>query len=52
MDRKRFLSGKGVPWLEHVLERNSPEPQVERSGVGYVSMLEVDEFLNMVVGKL
>ena len=24
--RQRFLSGKGVPWLEHALERHSPEP--------------------------
>ena len=50
--RQQFLSGGGVPWLEHALERHSPEPQVERSGVGYVSVSDVDEFLNMVVGKL
>ena len=43
----------GAPlWLEHQLERNSPEPHAERSGVGYVSMEEVDGFLNSVVGKL
>ena len=51
-DRQKFLSGKGVPWLEHTLERHSPEPRVKRSGVGYVSVLDVDEFLNTVVGHL
>ena len=51
-DRQKFLSGEGVPWLEHALERYSSEPQVERSGVGFVSVEDVDEFLNMVVGKL
>ena len=46
------MSGGGVPWLEHTLERHSPEPRVEKSGVGYVSMSDVDEFLDTVVGKL
>ena len=48
-ERKKFLDGMGAPlWLEHQLERNSPEPRVERSGVGYVSMLDVDKFLSSV----
>ena len=34
--------------MEHALERHSPEPRVERSGVGYVSVLDVDDFLDMV----
>ena len=51
-DRQKFLLGKGVAWLEHALERYSPEPQVERSGIRYTSMSDVDEFLDMVVGKL
>ena len=51
-DRKKFLSGELVPWLEHVLERHNPELRVERSGVGYVSVSNVDEFLDMVVGRL
>ena len=50
--RQKFLSGEGVPWLEHALERHSPEPRVERSGVGYVSVSDVDEFLDTVVSKL
>ena len=51
-DRQRFLSGGGVPWLEHKLERYSPEPCIERSGIGYVSVSDVDKFLNTVVGHL
>ena len=48
-ERKKFLDGMGAPlWLEHQLERNSPEPRVERSGVGYVSVSDVDEFLSSV----
>ena len=48
-ERQRFLDGYGPPlWLEHQLERNSPEPRVERSGVGYVSVSDVDEFLSSV----
>ena len=48
-ERKKFLDGCGaLLWLEHQLERNSPEPHVERSGVGYVSMSDVDEFLDTV----
>ena len=50
--RQEFLLGGGVPWLEHELERYSPEPRVERRGIGYVSVLDVDDFLNTVVGKL
>ena len=50
--RQRFLLGEGVPWLEHALEWHSPEPQVERGGVRYVSMSDVDEFLDTVVGQL
>ena len=46
--RQRFLSGNGVPWLEHALDRHSPEPRVERSGIGYVSVSDVDEFLSSV----
>ena len=46
--REKFLSGGGVPWLEHTLDRHSPEPQVERSGIGYVSVSDVDEFLSSV----
>ena len=46
---KKFLDGMGVPlWLEHQLERNSPELHVERSGVGYVSVSDVDNFLDTV----
>ena len=53
MTRQRFLDGYGPPlWLEHQLERQSLEPRVERSGIGYVSVLEVDDFLDTVVGKL
>ena len=48
-ERQKFLNGMGAPlWLEHQLERNSPEPQVERSGIGYVSVLDVDDFLDTV----
>ena len=48
-ERKKFLDGMGAPLcLEHQLERNSPEPRVERSGVGYVSVSDVDEFLSSV----
>ena len=50
-ERKKFLDGMGAPlWLEHQLERNSPEPRVERSGVGYVSVSDVDEFLTLGAG--
>ena len=52
-ERQRFLDGYGPPlWLEHQLERQSPEPQEERSGVRYVSVSEVDDFLDTVVVKL
>ena len=52
-ERKKFLDSMGAPlWLEHQLERNSPELRIKRSGVGYVSVEEVDGFLDMVVGKL
>ena len=51
-DRQEFLSGGGVPWLECELERYSPELHIERSGIGYVSMSDVDDFLDTVVGKL
>ena len=52
-ERQRFLNGGGAPrWLEHQLERQTPEPHVERSGIGYASVLDVDEFLNTVVGHL
>ena len=48
-ERKRFLDGMGAPlWLEHQLERESPEPHVERSGVRYVSVSDVDGFLDTV----
>ena len=48
-ERQRFLDGYGPPlWLEHQLNRESPEPRVERSGVGYVSVSDVDEFLSSV----
>ena len=33
-DRQRFLCGEGVPWLEHELERYSPEPQLRGVGLG------------------
>ena len=46
-----FLSGGGVPWLERQME-NSPEPHIKRRGIGYVSMLDVDNFLNHVVSHL
>ena len=46
--REKFLSGGGVPWLEHALDRHSPEPRVERSGISYVSVSDVDEFLSSV----
>ena len=51
-DRKKFLSGEGGLWLERELERYSPEPHVERTEIGYVSMSDVDDFLDTVVGKL
>ena len=52
-ERQKFLDGYGPPlWLQHQLERQSPEPREERSGVGYVSVSEVDDFLDTVVGKL
>ena len=51
-DRQKFLHGEGVPWLEWELERYSPEPHVERSGISYVSVSDVDEFLDSVIGKL
>ena len=51
-DRQKFLSSGGVPWLEHKLERYSPEPRVERRGIRYASMLDVDNFLDTVVSKL
>ena len=51
-DRQQFLSGGGVPWLECELERYSPEPHVERSGIRYVSVLDVDNFLDTVVSCL
>ena len=44
--RQKFLLGDGVPWLEHALDRHSPEPRVERSGIRYVSVSDVDEFLS------
>ena len=47
-----FLSGGGVPWLEHQLERYSPEPHVKRSGIRYVGVLDVDEFLDHIVSYL
>ena len=33
-DRQRFLCGEGVPWLEHELERYSPEPWLRGVGSG------------------
>ena len=50
--RQKFLSGDRVPWLEHQLEMYSLEQHVERSGIGYVSVSDVDEFLDHVVGHL
>ena len=50
--RQKFLSGEGVPWLEHELERYTPEPHVERSGIRYVSVSDVDKFIDHVVGHL
>ena len=38
--------------MEHMLERYSPELCIKRSGIGYVSVLGVDDFLDTVVGKL
>ena len=38
--------------MERELERYSPELHVEKSGIGYVSVLDVDDFLDTVVGKL
>ena len=46
------MSGEGVPWLEYKLERYSLEPRIKRSGIRFVSVSDVDEFLDTVVGKL
>ena len=52
-ERQRFLNGGGaLRWLEHQLEKQTPELHIKRSGIGYVSVLDVDEFLDTVVGCL
>ena len=46
-----FLSGGGVPWLEQQME-NSLEPCIKSRGIRYMSVSDVDEFLDHVVGHL
>lgn len=43
--KETFLSGGGVPWLERQLE-GSPELYAGGRGIGYVSEMDVDNFLN------
>ena len=49
--RQTFLSGGRVPWLGRQME-NSLEPHIERGGIGYMSILDVDDFLDHVVSHL
>ena len=46
-----FLSSGGVPWLENQLD-GSPEPYAGGRGIGYVSVLDVDDFLDHVIGSV
>ena len=49
--RQTFLSSGGVPWLENQLD-GSLEPYAGGRGIGYVSVLDVDNFLDHVIGSV